>query len=438
MHIDAEHADARRWQLITINGDEYDGTSVTAAGMVYPHIVHLYSASFDYNGVHARTFGEVRALQPIGLLGSLHFDAQPPGQPAWTVNARINGDLARLALDADITEPFAAAFHGEIRDLTSHWRWRGQAQVRQFELAAWNAGNALGVITASLALEGDHDGFSAQGSVDPPGLHAGPLEADFSGRYKARVLTVSRLRLRHATSGAIADAQGSVTLVAGGPLLDLRGEWTQFRWPLAAAEAPLHSARGNYTLQGLRPYAIGAQGELQAGGAAGAAGGVARAICTRCLQRRQRRRRRAGCTLTAVRRAALGARALLAAAWPHQRPGYRAAASGHRRPAQFRPQRGRARLQRPQRSRCQLERAVGNAARPARPGHAELAHHGGDWLFRDVDLQLGATHIALDGRAGKSGGPEFHARRGGSGDCCTPAPTGGCRRTAGCTGIGRI
>src|ERR1700728_83784 len=265
MHIDAEHVDARRWQLITINGDEYDGSSVAAAGTVYPHIVHLYSGSFEYNGVHARTIGEMHASQPIGLRGTLHFDAEPPGQPAWTVNARIDGDLARLALDADVTDPFAAAFHGDIRDLTSHWRWRGQAQVRHFELAAWNAGNGLGVITASLAMEGDHDGFRAQGSVDPPGLHAGSLDADFSGSYKARVLTVARLRLRHAASGAIADAQGSVTVVAGGPLLDLRGERTQVRWPLAAAEAPIHSARGNYTLQGLRPYAIGAQGEVRAG-----------------------------------------------------------------------------------------------------------------------------------------------------------------------------
>jgi hypothetical protein len=182
MHVDAEHADAQRWQLITISGQEYDGTSVSAAGTVYPHIVHLYAGAFDYNGVHARTSGEVRAAQPIGLGGVLHIDAQPPGQPAWTVSAHINGDLAQLALDADITEPFAADFHGQITDLTGHWRWRGQSQVRRFEMAAWNAGNALGVISASVALEGDRDGFRAKGSLVAPGLSAGALDADFSDR----------------------------------------------------------------------------------------------------------------------------------------------------------------------------------------------------------------------------------------------------------------
>ena len=280
MHIDAEHVDARRWQLITINGDEYDGTSVTAAGMVYPHIVHLYSATFDYNGVHARTIGEVLAAQPIGLSGTLHFDAQPPGQPAWTVNARIDGDLAQLALDADITEPFAAAFHGEIRrshqPLALAWPCAGAA------VSNWPPGTpAMRSASSPPALRSRAitTAFAPRAALDPPGLHAGPLDADFSGSYNARVLTVARLRLRHAASGAIADAQGSVTVVAGGPLLDLRGEWSQFRWPLAAAEAPIHSEHGNYTLQGLRPYAISAQGELRAGDAPPLQVGAARPAC---------------------------------------------------------------------------------------------------------------------------------------------------------------
>jgi translocation and assembly module TamB len=400
MHVDAEHADARRWQLITINGDEYDGSSVAASGTVYPHIVHLYSGSFEYNGVHARTIGEVRAAQPIGLRGTLHFDAQPPGQPAWTVNARIDGDLARLALDADITEPFAAAFHGDIRDLTSHWRWRGQAQVRHFELAAWNAGNGLGVITASLAMEGDHDGFRAQGSVDPPGLHAGPLDADFSGSYKAHVLTVARLRLRHAASGAIADAQGSVTVVAGGPLLDLRGEWTQFRWPLAAAEAPIHSARGNYTLQGLRPYAIGAQGELRAGQLPP-------------LQVALRGRFVPGAfTADSAAIEALGAHSQLsgelrwapAPSWQLRghvsdldvvqlRPGIAgrlsfgltAAGRGYNAHSDLD---------------ANLSDLSGTLRGQRASGHGQVAHRADQWLFNDVRLQLGATHIELDGHSG--------------------------------------
>jgi translocation and assembly module TamB len=402
MHIDAEHVDARRWQLITINGDEYDGSSASAAGMVYPQIVHLYSGAFDYNGVHARTFGEVRASLPIGVSGTLHFDAQPPGQPAWTVNARIDGNLAQLALDADITEPFAADFHGDIRDLTSHWRWRGKAQVRHFELAAWNAGNALGVITASLTLEGDHDGFRAQGSVEPPGLHAGALDADFSGRYKARVLTVSRLRLRHATSGAIADAQGSVTVAAGGPLLDLRGEWVQFRWPMAAADAPIHSARGNYTLQGLRPYTLGAQGELRAGelpplqvalhgrfvpGAFSADSAGVEALGARSQLSGELRWAPAPSWQLRGRISELDVAQL--------RPGI-AGRLSFALTASGRGYNTHSDLD------ANLSELSGTLRGQRAAGHAQLAHRGADWLFNDVRLQFGATRIELDGRSGAS------------------------------------
>jgi translocation and assembly module TamB len=402
MHIDAEHADAQRWQLITINGDEFDGTSANAAGMVYPQSVRIFSGAFDYNGVHARTSGEVRAALPIGLSGVLHFDAQQPGQPAWTVNARIAGNLALLGLDADFSEPFAADFQGDIRDLTGHWHWRGHSQVRRFELSAWNAGNALGVITAGLMLEGDRDGFRAQGPVDAPGLKAGELSADFSGRYHARVLTVSRLRLRHAASGAIADAQGSVTLLAGGPRLDLRGEWTQFRWPLASADAPIHSERGNYTLQGLRPFALTAQGEL-------------RAAELPPLQIALRGRfAPGGFNADSAELAALGGHSQLRGelrwsptpAWQMSgrvsgldvaqlRPGiagrldFALSAAGHGYTAQ-----------------SELAANItdlGGTLRGQRAsGHAQIARHGADWMFNDVRLQLGATRIELDGRSGAS------------------------------------
>jgi len=402
MHIDAEHVAAARWQLITISGEQYQGSAASAAGMVFPQTVRLLGGDFDYNGVHTRTSGEVRAARPIGLAGVLHIDAQPPGQPAWTINAHLDGNLARVALDAEISEPFAAGFHGELTDLTGHWRWRGQSQLRRFEMSAWNAGDALGVLTATLALEGDHGGFRAQGTLVAPGLDAGPLNADFSGRYSAGVLTVARLRLRHAASGAIADAQGSVTLAAGGPRLDLRGEWTQFRWPLASADAPIHSARGSYTLQGLRPYAITAQGEL-------------RAEDLPLLQVALRGRFAPGALIAdSADVALLGARSQLNGElrWAPT-PGWRLQGRvGDLDVAQLRPGiAGRLSFavhaegsgyHRDSELSAGITDLSGALRGQRAAGHAQIAHRGPDWLFNDVRLQLGATRIDLDGRYGSA------------------------------------
>jgi translocation and assembly module TamB len=403
MHIDAEHATAAHWQLITISGEQYQGSALSAAGMVFPDTVRVLGGDFVYNGVHTRTSGVVRAARPIALAGVVHIDAQPQAQPPWTINAHFEGNLARLALDTDVTEPFAAVFHGEAIDLTGHWRWRGQSQVQRFEMSAWNSGDALGVMSAALALEGDHSGFRAQGTLDVPGLAAGPLNADFSGRYGAGVLSVSRLRLRHAASGAIADAQGSITLASGGPRLDLRGEWTQFRWPLQSADAPIHSAHGTYTLQGLRPYAITAQGELRAGELP-------------ALQVALRGRFAPGALIAdSAEVATLGARSQLAGElhwapapiWRIEgrvsdldvtqlRPGIAGRLSFALR-ADGRGYDGASDLA------AGITDLSGTLRGQRAQGHAQIARRGGDWLFNDVRLQLGSTRIDLDGRVGSAG-----------------------------------
>ena len=53
-------------------------------------------------------------------------------------------------------------------------------------------------------------------------------------------------------------------MVRNGPRLDLRGTWTDFRWPLAGKVVPFHSPSGDFTLQGTWPYSVHATGMAQA------------------------------------------------------------------------------------------------------------------------------------------------------------------------------
>jgi translocation and assembly module TamB len=402
VRIMAERISVQNWQLITTNGMEFDSTALSASGMVYSTSAQLYAGALNFHGAHLRTSGEVRAATSIGLTGDVHIDAQPPGQPAWTVNGRIDGNLAHLSVDARISEPLAADFHGYADDLTSRWHWQGHSQLRRLDLTLWRLGNSLGLISGPLELQGDRDGFQAHGPLTAPGLHAGALPTEFAGSFHTPVLTVTRFHLRHAASGASADAQGTISLAAGGPWLDLHGDWSHFRWPLAGgADTGASSDHGHYSLSGSHVFELTTQGELRFG---------AHAPITVTSLRGQL----AGDGLHAdfAEVASLGARAQLSGAlhwgaakgWQIQGhiedvdlAQWRAGVTGHVNfalSAAGQAYNSQGELE------AHLTDLSGDVRGQRADGHAQLEHRDGNWLFRDVNLQLGATHIAIDGRAG--------------------------------------
>ena len=402
MRIDADHVDVDRWQMVLPSGDEYDTLRASASATLLEKVIHVYSGSFDFEDAHVRTSGDILAAQSTGVVGTLHVDAQPENQPAWTVNARMVGNMVQMALDANFAEPFAASFHGQIENLTSNWHWQGHSLVRRFDLSAWNAGHALGLITGKLQLDGDHTGFHALGAVDPPGLRSGPLDAQFTGSYHARVLTVSQIRLHHPSSGTILEGAGSVTIVPGGPKLDLHGNWNHFRWPLAASDAPFHSEHGVFTLQEVRPFAYATTADLRVDNMAP-------------LQISMHGRLAIdGITAESAAVEALGAQSQLSGQL-HWSPATDWVVQGHVTDLDV------SRL-RPQESghlnfsltasgdglgpHAPLQAAVtelsGTLRAQRAQGHGQVARRDGEWTFNDVRVQLGATRIDLDGRAGST------------------------------------
>src|SRR5262249_44252652 len=59
---------------------------------------------------------------------------------------------------------------------------------------------------------------------------------------------------RHVASGARASGSGTIDIVDHGPRLDLKGEWSDFRWPLTARQAAGRSPAGSFAISGLMPY----------------------------------------------------------------------------------------------------------------------------------------------------------------------------------------
>ena len=163
------------------------------------------------------------------------------------------------------SRPSTAQSSGEMLDLTHHWHWQGEAAVRDFDLRAWHLTGALGVISGKLDLSGEGQNFTASGTLDPGGLKAGSFNVLFDGGISRQVLIARRIDITHVASGARAIASGTIGIasVPGGPRLDLRGSWTNFRWPLAGRSVPFRSGQGSFELSGLRPYDFHARGLAQ-------------------------------------------------------------------------------------------------------------------------------------------------------------------------------
>lgn len=247
--------------LIVPDGQRFDATNLTAAGLVRPRTVRIYRASMRLDALEVDAHGLLRAGNPIALDAAAHATIRPIRQPAWVIDASGKGDLDDLGVAAHFSAPLQADLAGQGLDLTHHWHWRGTARVESVDLRAWGAGGALGPMSGVLAMTADASGFTARGPVAVPSLHAGRIAASFEGSYADRAIRVRRLDLEQA-SGTQVSATGEIGIVAHGPRLDLRGAWKHFRWPLASATPAVRSESGQYVIEGVRPYALRGSGDL--------------------------------------------------------------------------------------------------------------------------------------------------------------------------------
>ncbi len=248
--------------LIVPDGQRFDATRLSAAGLVRPNTVRIDHFEMTWNALEATAHGLLRAANPLRLDAAAHATIRPRRQPAWVIDAKGRGDLDDLIVAAQFRAPLRAELTGHALDLTRRWRWQGAARIEDFDLTAWGGSGVLGPVSGRLAVTADGSGFTARGPLTAPGLKAGAIEASFAGAYSDRVITVRRLDLAQG-SGAEVSAQGEIGIVPHGPRLDLQGEWKHFRWPLAGRTPVVTSESGRYALHGARPYALQGSGELR-------------------------------------------------------------------------------------------------------------------------------------------------------------------------------
>ncbi|MGH8138897.1 MAG: translocation/assembly module TamB domain-containing protein [Steroidobacteraceae bacterium] len=254
--VRAEHARIGSAVLTVPNGVRLEATNLSASGIARHRTIRFFQAGLQTGDTRIDGTGEMHAANPLQLDIDARISWTPAAQPAWAVAATAKGDLKRLALTAHTIAPFRSDFTGQALDLTGQWHWVGNATVHDFDLTAWGGSGVLGLLSGHLALKGNRDGFAARGPAVSAGLKAAVFDTEFEGAYANHLVWAKHFEITHRASHAQVTGGGSIGVVKNGPLLNLQGSWQDFRWPLTGRDVPFRSASGDFTLNGLWPYAV--------------------------------------------------------------------------------------------------------------------------------------------------------------------------------------
>ena len=240
--------------------------NLVTSATIYPKQIRARTAEVDLLGMHVVASGRVLAAKPLGIEGEAEIRYRPEGLPDWQIIGTAEGNLEKLPIKARIQRPFHAEVKGDALTLATGWHFAGHGVVHDFDIAPFGGGHALGIISGEIDFTAASSGYTAHGNLTAPGLKAGPMAVTFDGSYAAKHVDIRSATVAHAPSGARASVKGGVDIVSGGPRLDLTGQWTQFRWPLAASTPAFRSSRGNFTLAGQKPWTVQAESLVSAAG----------------------------------------------------------------------------------------------------------------------------------------------------------------------------
>ena len=266
--ISADKVHIAAGTFVAQNGRRFDITEVNTSGVARYRTIRLFDANFVQDAIHISGKTTLRAEEPMGIEGDARILMKYDNQPVWLITTSGNGNLDKLNLNTVIQSPLQASFSGAAEDLAGAWHWSGQGKVTNLDLRAWGGGGALGRIFGELSVKGDANGFESRGPLTSEGLRAGAFQTVFAGNYADRTITTSRFEVTHIASRAHVDGAGSITIVTGGPQLDLHGRWRDFRWPLVGENAVVKSAAGEFSIGGIRPFNVRTVGPIEPAGLA--------------------------------------------------------------------------------------------------------------------------------------------------------------------------
>lgn len=238
---------------------------VRAHGTVLERRIRIRDAEGDLGGLELAASGELRAAIPLELTADARVSFTPQSGPRWLLEAKADGDLTQLDVQGGLLEPFLVQLDTATLRALPPWRFTAGAKVSELDLARFGASDFLGEISGLLQLDLNGSNHRASGTLEFPGLNAGPMQIDFLGRFAHGMLSARALQISHEPSGLDSKLEGTITFGATRPFVDISGEWRNFRWPFNRGRADVRSAGGKFSLTGQDQYAVGAAGDFVIG-----------------------------------------------------------------------------------------------------------------------------------------------------------------------------
>jgi len=342
----------------------------------------------------------LRATEPLGLRGAASGRWQLPDERLYRFAAVVNGDLARLATTATLAAPAELAFIGNAVGLNDAPRLVGTLRTTGFDGSPWIEPGRLPRVAGSVALDAGRDSIGVDGTLTAAEFGDGPVRVQGNGRWLEKTMEIAALRAWLPRSSLALSVAGNVRFQGDAPALELSGDWTALRWPLAGQpwfESPL----GTFTLQGAMPYAFDVQAnaaltglppaEFTASGAMDRSRLVLERLDGRALGGRVSGGGRLEWSGEQHWSARVDARDIDVTSVRPDLPG---------RVSGVATIEGRG-LSTTAPWTARLESVSGQVLGRALTAHGEIAHLEGDYEFRDLAVANGPSYVKLDGRWGQ-------------------------------------
>ena len=244
LSISAERATTQScWSSSRPTARRVEFNDVSGAGIVGHKTIRIFEGNIIYGVLHSRAIGELRAADPIEAERRSHH-AHDHRRSARVARRR---QLRRRPRQATVDRQAAGAVPrrparraaGAVHATSTG---RGKAEVHNFDLRAFGAGDALGIVTRH-ARPRRRDERLPRARPAAWSRASAPACSTWSSRATTRTAwSMPRTtRSRIAPPAATSTAPGTIEAVDNGPKLVLAGRWRELRWPLAArftAETP--------------------------------------------------------------------------------------------------------------------------------------------------------------------------------------------------------